>query len=194
EIKGYKSIQSHDIKLNIIRDRILGTEKDINQISFHDLHKLSEKFYDKDNMSVYVVGDIKFTKDNNFSNYHNDVTKKKIITKDGECEIQGTEEVLFLKILLLNIANNKSLVYYNNQFLYYGEKKQLIENITLLDKDNRMIDNIYKDILDKMSAVVEIKNIVEFWKLHNNFFTIIQNICESERLLDLINELKGELS
>ncbi|WP_221848960.1 hypothetical protein, partial [Staphylococcus epidermidis] len=59
---------------------------------------------------------------------------------------------------------------------------------------HRMTDNIYKDILDKMSAVVEIKNIVEFWKLHNNFFTIIQNICESEKLLDLINELKGELS
>ncbi|PCF85762.1 hypothetical protein B4W69_01225 [Staphylococcus delphini] len=101
----------------------------------------------------------------------------------------------FLKILLLNIANNKSLVYYNNQFLYYGEKKQLVKNITLFEeKDNRMTDNIYKDILDKMSAVVEIKNIVEFWELHNNFFSTIQNICESEKLLDLINELKGELS
>lgn len=194
EIRGYKSIQSQDIKLNIIRDRILGTEEDINQISFYDLHKLSKKFYDEDNMSIYIIGDIKFPKDNNFSNYHNDVTKKKIITKDGECEIQGTEEILFLKILLLNIANNQSLVYYNNQFLYYGEKKQLVKNIAKLEKDHRMTDNIYKDILDKMSAVVEIKNIVEFWKLHNNFFTIIQNICESEKLLDLINELKGELS
>ncbi|PCF45655.1 hypothetical protein CD148_12225 [Staphylococcus delphini] len=195
EIKGYKSIQSQDMKLNIIRDRILGTEKNINKISLYDLHKISKSFYNKDNMSIYVIGDIEFTKKNNNSNYHNDVTKKKIITKDGECEIQGTEEVLFLKILLLNIANNKSLVYYNNQFLYYGEKKQLVKNINLFEeKDNRMTDNIYKDILDKMSAVVEIKNIVEFWELHNNFFSTIQNICESEKLLDLINELKGELS
>ncbi len=44
-----------------------------------------------------------------------------------------------------------------------------MKNIAKLEKDHRMTDNIYKDILDKMSAVVEIKNIVEFWKLHNNF-------------------------
>lgn len=194
EIKGYKSIQSHDVKLNIIRDRILGNEQNINQISLCNLHEISKQFYDKDNMSVYMIGDIKFTKDYNFSNYHNNVTKKKIITKDGECEIKGTEEVLFLKILFLNISNKKSLIYYNNQFLYYGEKKQLVKNIAVFEKDNKMIDMIYKDILDKMSAVVEIKNIVEFWDLHNNFFSTIQNICESERLLDLINELKGELS
>lgn len=194
EIKGYKSIQSEDIKINIIRDRILGTEKNINQISFYDLHKLSKYFYDKNHMKVYIVGDIKFNRDNNFSNYQRDVTKKKIITKDGECEIQGTEEVLFLKILLINISDSKFLVYYNNQFLYYGKKKQLVKNITTFEKESNMTDSIYKDILDKMSAVVEIKNLVEFWNLHDNFFSVIQNICESKKLLYLINELKEELS
>ncbi|MBY7664374.1 MULTISPECIES: insulinase family protein [Staphylococcus] len=194
EIKGYKSIQSQDVKLNIIRDRILGNEKDINQISLYNLHEISKKYYDRDNMSVYVVGDIKFNKDTNFSNYQNVVTKKKIITQDGECEIQGTEEVLFLKIIFLNISNEKKLIYYNGGFLYYGQKQQLVKNITLFEKNDTLANNIYKDILDKMSAVVRIKNIVEFWNLHNNFFSNIQNICESEKLMDLINELKGELS
>ncbi|PTH29898.1 hypothetical protein BU589_11525, partial [Staphylococcus agnetis] len=113
---------------------------------------------------------------------------------DGECEIQGTEEVLFLKIIFLNISNEKKLIYYNGGFLYYGQKQQLVKNITLFEKNDTLANNIYKDILDKMSAVVRIKNIVEFWNLHNNFFSNIQNICESEKLMDLINELKGELS
>ncbi|PTG35716.1 hypothetical protein BU624_11990, partial [Staphylococcus capitis] len=94
EIKGYKSIQSKDIKLNIIRDRILGTEKNIHQISFYDLHKLSKYFYDKNNIKIYIVGDSNFHRNINFSNYQREITKKKIITKDGECDIQGTEEVL----------------------------------------------------------------------------------------------------
>ncbi|PNY83154.1 hypothetical protein, partial [Staphylococcus agnetis] len=160
----------------------------------YNLHEISKKYYDRDNMSVYVVGDIKFNKDTNFSNYQNVVTKKKIITQDGECEIQGTEEVLFLKIIFLNISNEKKLIYYNGGFLYYGQKQQLVKNITLFEKNDTLANNIYKDILDKMSAVVRIKNIVEFWNLHNNFFSNIQNICESEKLMDLINELKGELS